>query len=103
MNGCGKKFILWYNMDERFYLIQSGRKHMEIVTLQGPVVVLPEKEYQEFNERIARLEKIVEHLITIIEDREDIQVMREAEVEYRAGDSIDFDELLADMKAEAID
>lgn len=75
---------------------------METVTLQGPLVVLPEKEYQEFIKRIARLEKMVEYLITIIEDREDIQVMREAEAEYRAGDSIDFDELLADVKTDVL-
>lgn len=72
---------------------------METVTLQGPVVVLPEKEYREFADRIARLEKMVEYLVTIIEDREDVQYMREAEAEYRAGDTADFARLLAEAKA----
>lgn len=76
---------------------------MESVTLQGSVVVLSEKEYQNFTDRISRLEKMVEYLVTVIEDREDIQYMREAEADYRTGDSIPFADLLAEVKAEIAD
>jgi hypothetical protein len=67
------------------------------------VVVLSEKEYQNFTDRISRLEKMVEYLVTVIEDREDIQYMREAEADYRTGDSIPFADLLAEVKAEIAD
>jgi hypothetical protein len=76
---------------------------MESVTLQGSVVVLSEKEYQNFTDRISRLEKMVEYLVTVIEDREDIQYMRQAEADYRTGDSIPFADLLAEVKAEIAD
>jgi hypothetical protein len=70
---------------------------MEQVTLQGPVVVLPEQDYRELLTRIVRLEKNVAGLSRLLEDRDDIRVMREAEVEYQAGDQIAFDDLLADF------
>ena len=74
---------------------------MEQVTLQGPVVVLPEQDYRELLARIVRLEKVVAGLPRLLEDRDDIRVMREAEVEYQAGDQIAFDDLLAEVVAEA--
>jgi hypothetical protein len=74
---------------------------MEQVTLQGPVVVLPEQDYRELLERIIRLEKIVAGFSRLLEDRDDIRVMREAEVEYQAGDQIAFDDLMAEVDAEA--
>jgi hypothetical protein len=84
-------------------MVKFGRVYMESVTLQGSVVVLSEKEYQNFIDRISRLEKMVDYLVTVIEDREDIQYMREAEADYRAGDSIPFADLLAEVKAEIAD
>jgi hypothetical protein len=74
---------------------------MKTVTLQGPVVVIPEKDYQNFIDRLTRLEKMVSHLVTALEDREDIQYMREAEAEYQAGDTSSFADLLEEVKAEA--
>jgi hypothetical protein len=74
---------------------------MDTVTLQGPVVVLPEHDYQNLLDRIGRLEKTITQLVHLLEDRDDIRVMREAEVEYQAGDRSTFDELLAEVEAEA--
>jgi hypothetical protein len=64
-------------------------------------VVIPEKDYQNFIDRLTRLEKMVSHLVTALEDREDIQYMREAEAEYQAGDTSSFADLLEEVKAEA--
>ncbi|HEY4723470.1 MAG TPA: hypothetical protein VII92_16565 [Anaerolineae bacterium] len=74
---------------------------MEQVTIQGPVVILPEQDYRELLDRIVRLEKIVAGLSRLLEDRDDLRVMREAEVEYQAGDQIAFDDLMAEVVAEA--
>jgi hypothetical protein len=74
---------------------------MKTVTLQGPVVVIPEKDYQNFIDRLTRLEKMVSHLVTALEDREDIKYKREAEAEYQAGDTSSFADMLEEVKAEA--
>ncbi len=74
---------------------------METVTLQGPVVILPADDYRNLLDRISRLEKVVGQLVRLLEDADDIRAMREAEVEYQTGDRISFDELLAEIEAEA--
>lgn len=56
--------------------------------------------YQHLVERVDRLEKLLLSLIEIAENREDIQAMREAEIEYRSGDAVAFDELVAELLAE---
>jgi len=56
--------------------------------------------YQQLVERVDHLEKLLLSLIAIAEDREDIQAMREAEIEYRSGDAVAFDELVAELLAE---
>jgi len=73
---------------------------METVTLHGPVVVLSAEEYQNLLNRLARLESIVNRLTQLMEDIEDIKVMREAEAEYLAGDVIDFADLLSEVQEE---
>ncbi len=70
---------------------------MTTVTLEGPVVVLPEEEYQHLLSRLDRLEGLVAQWG---EDREDLRVMREAEVEYRTGDAASFADLLVEVQAE---
>lgn len=70
---------------------------MNTVTLQGPVVVLPEKDYEQLLVRLTLLEQLVAEWA---ENREDIGMMREAEVEYRTGDSASFADLLAEIRAE---
>jgi hypothetical protein len=52
---------------------------METVTLQGPVVVLPEAEYRNLLNRVTRLEKVVARLAQLVDDFEDVQIMRESE------------------------
>jgi hypothetical protein len=61
--------------------------------------VSPES-YQRLVERVDRLERLMQKLIQMAEDREDVQIMREAEVEYRAGDAIAFDDLVAEVFSE---
>ena len=61
--------------------------------------VSPES-YQQLVERVDRLEKLIQKLIQIAEDRDDVQVMREAEVEYRSGDAVAFDDLVAEILTE---
>jgi hypothetical protein len=73
---------------------------METVTLQGPVVVLPEAEYRTLLNRLTRLETMVVRLAQVIEDFEDVQIMRESEEAYRVGDSIAFADLLAEVQAD---
>lgn len=73
---------------------------METVTLQGPVIVLPAEEYQTLLSRLTQLEKMVNQLTRLIEDLEDVKVMREAEAEYRTGDAADFADLLAEVQEE---
>ena len=73
---------------------------METVTLHGPVVVLSAEEYQNLLNRLARLESIVNRLTQLMEDIEDIKVMREAEAEYLAGDAVDFADLLSEAQEE---
>ena len=63
------------------------------------VTAVPES-YQHLVERVDRLEQLIQKLIQIAEDREDVQVMREAEVEYRTGDAIAFDDLIAEILSE---
>lgn len=70
---------------------------MNTVTLQGPVVVLPEKDYEQLLVRLTLLEQLVAEWA---ENREDIGMMREADVEYRTGDSASFADLLAEIRAE---
>lgn len=70
---------------------------MTTVTIEGPVVMLPEEEYQHLVSRLARLEGLVAQWM---EDREDLRVMREAEIDYRTGDAASFAELLAEVQAE---
>ncbi len=70
---------------------------MTTVTIEGPVVMLPEEEYQHLVSRLARLEGLVAQWL---EDREDLRVMREAEIDYRTGDAASFAELLAEVQAE---
>ncbi len=70
---------------------------MTTVTIEGPVVMLPEEEYQHLVSRLARLEGLVAQWL---EDREDLRVMREAEIDYRTGDAASFAELLAEVHAE---
>lgn len=73
---------------------------METVTLHGRVVVLSAEEYQNLLNRLARLESIVNRLTQLMEDVEDIKVMREAEAEYLAGDAVDFADLLSQVQEE---
>jgi len=73
---------------------------MDAVTLQGPVVVLPAEDYAKLLDRVTRLEKMVARLARVLEDADDIRALREAEVEYRAGDAAAFDDLLAEIDAE---
>ncbi len=56
--------------------------------------------YSQLVERIDRLEKLVLKLIEIAENREDVQIMREAEIEYRSGDAVAFEDLVAEILAE---
>ena len=48
-------------------------------------VTLPADAYQELVERVDRLEQLLYQLIQIVEDKDDVRVMREAEVEYHLG------------------
>ena len=66
-----------------------------------PVVTLPADSYQKLVERVDRLEQLLYQLVQLAEDKDDVRVMREAEVEYRLGDSVPFDELLAEIQAES--
>jgi hypothetical protein len=59
---------------------------MDAVTLQGPAVVLPADDYAKLLDRVTRLEKMVARLARLLEDADDLRAMREAEVEYRAGE-----------------
>ena len=56
--------------------------------------------YNQLVERVDRLERLLLNLIEIAENREDVQIMREAEVEYRSGDSIAFEKLVSEILAE---
>ncbi len=56
--------------------------------------------YSQLVERIDRLEKLVLKLIEIAENREDVQIMREAEIEYRSGDAIAFEKLVSEILIE---
>ena len=56
--------------------------------------------YQQLIERVDRLERILLNLIEIVENRDDIQAMREAEIEYRSGDAMAFEDLVAGILAE---
>ena len=56
--------------------------------------------YQRLAERVDRLEQLIQKLIQMAEDKEDIRVMREAEIEYRTGDAVAFDELIAEILSE---
>ena len=62
-------------------------------------VTLPADAYQELVERVDRLEQLLYQLIQLVEDKDDVRVMREAEVEYHLGDSAPFAELLAEIQA----
>ena len=73
---------------------------METVTLQGPVIVLPADEYKAILNRLTQLEQRVNQLTQSVEDFDDIKAMHEAETEYRTGDAITFDDLLAEMQTE---
>jgi hypothetical protein len=73
---------------------------METVTLQGPIVILPAEEYQQLHDRLTHLETTVIRLTQRFEDLEDITLMREAEAEYFAGDTMDFASLLAEVQTE---
>ncbi|MCP4426185.1 MAG: hypothetical protein GY803_16970 [Chloroflexi bacterium] len=73
---------------------------MDTVTIQGPVVVLPTDEYQAILSRLNHLERIIGQLTQRLEDLDDIKAIREAEVEYQAGDSIAFSNLLAEIQTE---
>lgn len=70
---------------------------MTTVTLEGPIVVLPEEDYEQLLSRLTRLERLVAQWV---EDKEDIKVMREAEIDYRAGDTGSFADLLSEVQAE---
>ncbi|MFQ5420978.1 MAG: hypothetical protein ACE5EY_11530 [Anaerolineae bacterium] len=72
---------------------------MNTVTLQGPVVVLPAEEYQALLGRLTQLENMVNHLTQMMEDLEDVMVMREAETEYRSGDAAGFADSLVETQA----
>ncbi|MFQ5399720.1 MAG: hypothetical protein ACE5E7_08995 [Anaerolineae bacterium] len=73
---------------------------METVTLKGPIVILPAGEYQTLLNRLTQLENTVNQLTQLIQDMEDVKVMREAEAEYRSGDAVNFADLLAEVQAE---
>lgn len=73
---------------------------MDTVTLQGPVVILSAEDYAKLIDRVARLEKAVARLARLLEDADDRRAMREAEAEYHAGDTIAFDDLLAEIDTE---
>lgn len=73
---------------------------METVTLQGPVVILPAEQYQVLLGRLTKLETMVIQLSQMMEDLEDVKVMREAEAEYRAGDTMSFADLLIEAQTE---
>jgi hypothetical protein len=81
-------------------MAELQRRGMDAVTLQGPVVVLPADDYAKLLDRVTRLEKMVARLARLVEDADDIRTMREAEVEYRTGDTAAFDDLLAEIDAE---
>ncbi|MCP4168633.1 MAG: hypothetical protein GY759_22440 [Chloroflexi bacterium] len=74
---------------------------MDTVTLQGPVVVLPAGEYQTLLDRLSNLEKLVDHLTTLMEDNQDLATMREVEVEYRTGGGVPFADLLAEVESDS--
>ncbi len=61
--------------------------------------ITPES-YRQLIERVDRLERMLLKLMKIAEDRDDIQAMREAEIEYRSGDAIAFEDLVAEILAE---
>ena len=73
---------------------------METVTLRGPVVVLPAETYHELLTRVERLETMIQRLAQFAEDMEDIQAMRETEVEYRTEGGVAFEDLLTEVAAE---
>lgn len=75
---------------------------MDTVTLQGPVIVLPATEYQTIVTRLTELEQMVQLLTERLENVEDRRVMREAEAEYRAGDTAVFADILAEIQAESV-
>ncbi len=73
---------------------------METVTLQGPVVVIPAKEYETIMNRLSQLEKSVQVLTQLLENKDDITTMRETEAAYFAGDAVSFADVLAEVQAE---
>lgn len=73
---------------------------MESVTIQGPIVILPAEEYKDILNRLTQLENMVIQLTQLMEDLEDVKVMRETEAEYLAGDTASFAELLTEVQSE---
>ncbi len=73
---------------------------METITLQGPVVILPTEAYQTLLNRLTHLENMVNQMTQLMEDSQDIKIMREAEAEYHTGDAVDFATLLTEIQAE---
>jgi t-SNARE complex subunit (syntaxin) len=73
---------------------------MNSVTLEGPIVLLPADEYQNLLLRLVKLEKTVSQLTQLVEDIDDVRVMREAEADYLAGDTVDFADLIAEVQVE---
>ncbi len=71
---------------------------METLTVNETMITLPADSYQELVERVERLEQLLYKLVQLAEDKDDVRVMREAEVEYRLGDSVPFDKLLAEIQ-----
>lgn len=74
---------------------------MDAMTLEGPVVIIPQATYSQLVNRISQLESTVAQLTQFLERLDDVKVMREAEAEYWAGDRVDFADLLAEVQSEA--
>lgn len=61
------------------------------VTLQGPVVVLPLKEYQAILERLEAIEELLD--TAFLSSSVLLQELDEARTQYRAGEGGDYEEL----------
>jgi len=84
----------------KMILSSLGGSKMETKVVNDSSTTVSLELYQRLAERVDRLEQLIQKLIQMAEDKEDIRVMREAEIEYRTGDAVAFDELIAEILSE---
>ena len=71
---------------------------MEMITIQGPVVLLPAEDYQTLFNRIVGLEDMVRKLAQQLQDLEDVRVMQAAERDDEHGEGRPFEDFVAELE-----